>query len=98
MRDHDALHALARSHALTHREQAALTRLLAAAEAGGVLDGEGAGTCAACGLRVIGEPSTLLTYWHPVEVCRDRLASRLRYATKLLAFHGLTYAPDEVPA
>ena len=93
MRDHDALHALARSHALTHREQAALTRLLAAAEAGGVLDGEGAGTCAACGLRVIGEPGCLLTYWHPVEACRDRLASQARAMRHALALHGL-----EVPA
>jgi len=88
MRDHDALRALARSHALTHREQGALTRLLAAAEAGGALDGDGAGTCAACGLRVIGEPGCLLTYWHPVEACRDHLARQLRDARRLLALHG----------
>lgn len=62
------------------------------------LDAGGHGTCPMCGAPVVGEPGTLLTYWHPVEVCRDRLASRLRYATKLLAYHGLTYAPDEVPA
>lgn len=93
MRDHDALRALARSHALTHREQAALTRLLAAAEAGGVLDAEGAGTCVACGLRVIGEPSTLLAYWHPVEVCRDHLARQVRAMRHELALHGV-----EVPA
>lgn len=68
-------------------------RLLAAAESSGVLDGEGAGTCAACGLRVIGEPRTLLTYWHPVEVCRDRLASQARAMRHALALHGV-----EVPA
>ena len=89
MRDHDALRALARSHALTHREQAALTRLLAAAEAGGTLDGNGAGTCAACGLRVIGEPGCLLTYWHPVEACRDHLARQARAMRHALALHGV---------
>jgi len=42
------------------------------------LDTDGAGRCPLCGSLVRGEPHTLLTYWHPVEACRDRLVVALR--------------------
>lgn len=93
MREHVALHSLARSHALTHQEQRALTLLLASAEGRGTLDADGEGRCPMCGMRVVGEPGCLLTYWHPVATCCQSLADQLRNAHRLLALHGV-----EVPA
>lgn len=41
-------------------------------------DHEGRGMCPLCDADVIGEPGTLVSYWHPVEACRDRLAAQRR--------------------
>lgn len=54
------------------------------------LDAGGHGTCPMCGAPVVGEPGTLLTYWHPVETCRDRLVALLRSARARLEYHGVS--------
>jgi hypothetical protein len=55
------------------------------------IDEHGAGCCPLCGDIVRGEVGTLVSYWHPVEVCRDRLASQLESARRRLALHGETF-------
>ena len=42
------------------------------------IDAFGRGCCPLCRGSVIGEPETLVSYWHPIEVCRDALVVRLR--------------------
>jgi hypothetical protein len=39
---------------------------------------DGRGRCPVCDADVDGEPGSLVSYWHPVEDCRDVLATRLR--------------------
>lgn len=87
--DRVLLEAVARSHALTHDEQRALTRLLGGSMQRDTLDDEGRGACPMCGLPVRGEPRTVVSYWHPVEDCRYRLHRQLIEARRLLALHGV---------
>lgn len=89
MTDAALLEALSRSHALTHREQRALARLIGASTMSDTLDEHGRGACPMCGLEVQGEPRTTVSYWHPVEDCRYRLHRQLVEARRVLALHGL---------
>lgn len=53
------------------------------------LDAGGHGDCPHCGERVVGEPGSLVTYWHPIEACWARVVDQLREARRLLALHGV---------
>lgn len=54
------------------------------------LDAGGHGTCPLCGASVRGEAGTLVSYWHTVEACRDRLAALLRATEARLRVHGVS--------
>lgn len=54
------------------------------------LDADGVGDCPMCGLVVRGEPGTLISYWHTVEACRDRLVVLLRATEARLRVHGVS--------